>query len=118
MKWVMDQTPGTPPTEWFVQLHIGDPGADGTSNPAVENTRQSVDFDTAANILTDGRAQALTLADVTWVSVAGTETYSHISIWDAVTAGNSWYKGAMAASVAVAAGSNFTFPAGAKTDHA
>ena len=31
----------------FVKLHIGDPGADGTGNPATETTRQSVSFGAA-----------------------------------------------------------------------
>jgi len=117
IKWVLAQTPGTPPTSLFIQLHVGDPGADGTANPAVENTRVAVTFDAAGNVGVDGQAEALTLGDTTWVAVAATETYTHMSIWDTVTGGASWYKGALAAPVAVSSGSNFTFPAGSKLNH-
>ena len=117
MKWILGQTPGTPPSALYLQLHIGAPGADGASNPAVENLRVVVAFDTAANVSTDGRAQALTLADVLWEAVAATETYTHMSVWDALTAGNCWYQGAVVAPIAVTAGSNFKFDAGSKLDH-
>lgn len=117
LDWVLGDAV-TPPAQLFIQLHIGDPGADGTANPAVENTREEVTFGPSATVSTDGRAQTLTDSDVTWVTVAATESYSHISIWDAATVGVCWYKGAMVAPVAVAAGSNFTFPLGSKLDHA
>jgi len=117
MKWVLDQTPGTPPDFLFLQLHTGDPGAEGTANLAVENTREAVSFDTAINVSTDGRAQALTIGDVVWTAVTSTETYSHMSVWDAASAGNCWYKGAVVAPIAVTAGSNFKFDAGSKLDH-
>jgi len=118
LKWILGQAPGTPPTVLYVKLHVGDPGADGTANPAVEDTRQVVSFGAGANISTDGRAQALTDADVLWVAVAGTESYTHMTIWDNITAGACWYKGALVAPVAITAGSNFTFPAGSTLDHA
>lgn len=118
LKWILDQTPGTPPTSLFIKLHVGDPGADATANPAVEITRQPVSFGTAINILTDGRAQATTDADVLWLAVASSESYSHISMWDDLTAGNAWYKGPLPAPVAVTASANFKFPIGQTVDNA
>ena len=116
MKWGLGQTPGTPPSALYIKLHIGDPGADGLLNPAAETLRVVVSFAAAANTNTDGRAQAVTDADVDWLQVAAAESYSHMSVWDDISAGACWYKGALAAPVAVAAGSNFTFPAGSTLD--
>jgi hypothetical protein len=47
--------------------------------------------------------------------VAGTETYSHISIWDDPTAGNCLWTGALTASKAVNAGDTFTIATGSLT---
>jgi len=105
------------PSALYIKLHIGDPGKDAVANPAAETTRALVVFDDPIPASTDGRAQALTAADVIWTAVAATETYSHMSIWDDLTAGNPWYKGAIVAPIAVTAGSNFKFNAGSKLDH-
>jgi hypothetical protein len=112
MKWVLGQVPGTPPSSLFLQLHVGDPGSDGTANPAAESERKVVVFDTAVITSNDGSAQANTVADIPWIDVAATEIFTHVSIWDNVTAGACWYKGPLQAPVAVAINSNFTFPAG------
>ena len=116
LQWVLGEGTPTRPSTFWIKLHTGDPGKDAANNAATETTRQQVTFDPAANILTDGRAQVATAATVTWTSVAATETYSHISIWDASTAGNPIFKGAMTASKAVTAGSDFIFPAGETID--
>jgi len=117
LKWILGQSPGTPPPGLFIQLHVGDPGKDGTANIAGETTRVSATFAAAANTGTDGRAETVTAADVEWTGVSTAETYSHVSIWDAVTAGGCWYKGAMTQPITVAAGSDFVFPAGEKISH-
>lgn len=93
----------------FIKLHIGDPGEAGTGNPAAETTRKSI---------TSAAAVAGTFTSVNalqWTNVAATETYSHVSIWDDVAAGNCWWYGAMAASKAVTAGDNFEFAIGELT---
>lgn len=96
----------TPPTNIYVKLHLGDPGEDGTANPAAETDRQTASFGVAAagSIVTD--------TDIDWLSVAASETYSHVSLWDAATAGNCLGSGALTASVVVTAGDNFKIPAG------
>ena len=101
-----------PPAALYIQLHVGDPGGDGTDNPAVETGRELVTFAVPGVDGVTGAAKTVTSAAVTWVTVAASETYSHISLWDDPTAGNCWYKGPMVAPVAVGAGSNFSFPAG------
>jgi hypothetical protein len=114
---VLAQTPAPFPASLYVKLHIGDPGADALLNPAANDVRVVIDFAPAANVNTDGRAQAASLAAVGWASVPNTETYSHISIWDDLVAGNAWYKDAMVAPVPVTAGGAFVFPVGQTIDH-
>jgi hypothetical protein len=60
----------------WIKPHIGDPGAAGTSNVAVETTRKQATFGNAAN----GGAIANTTT-VTWSSVAGAEDWTHFSVW-------------------------------------
>lgn len=117
LQWVLAQTPPTAPTTLYVQLHIGDPGADGTGNPAVNDVRVEIPFGLAVNINTDGRAQAASDANVAWPSVPATETYTHISLWDALTGGNCWYTDQMLAPVPVTTAGAFVFPVGQTIDH-
>ena len=117
IRWVLAQTPGTPPTDLFIQLHIGDPGPDGLGNPAANTERMLISMGLAVNTGVDGRAQAVSDDNVAWPSVPATETYSHVSIWDALTAGNAWYYDAMLAPVEVTAGGAFVFPIGQLIDH-
>ena len=93
----------TTPTNIYVKLHTGDPGEDCTTNAATETTRVAVTYAAAS-----GGVATQNGTDPAWTSVSTTETYTHISIWDASTAGNPLAYGALGASVAVTAGDNFT----------
>jgi hypothetical protein len=95
----------TMPTQVYIKLHIGDPGEDATGNPAGETTRQAADWSVAS-----GGTAALS-ATVTWTSVSNSETYSHFSAWDASTAGNPLFYGALDSGVAVTAGGTFNLTA-------
>lgn len=90
----------------YVKLHTGDPGEAGTSNAAGETTRKQATFDAAAS----GALANDNLIE--WTNVSTTETYSHISLWDASTAGNCLWTGALTASKAVTAGDTFRIPIG------
>lgn len=90
----------------YVQLHIGDPGEDGTANPAGNTTRKAASWAAAAG----GTVQ--TDADLDWTSVAATETYSHVSVWDAVSGGNNLWNGPLVADYDVNGGDEFVLPAG------
>lgn len=96
----------TAPTAFWIKLHVGDPGSAGTSNAATETTRKQVTFGSAAS----GGAISNTVA-VTWTTVAGTEDFTHYSIWDASTAGNFLGSGTITAN-AVVAGDDFTLAIG------
>lgn len=85
----------------YVKLHTADPGEDGTTAAAANTTRQAVSF-SAASAGSMGSS-----ATVSWTNVPSTETYSHWSIWDASTAGNCLWTGALSASAAVTAGDTF-----------
>lgn len=90
----------------WVQLHTADPGTAGTTAVAGNNVRKSVTFAAAAS------NSKVTNADITWTSVSTTETYSHVSLWDASAAGNFLWSGALTASKAVTAGDTFTLTSG------
>ena len=100
---------GLPTANVWVKLHVGDPGEAGTANPAGNTTRVQASFGAAAS------GTATSDADVAWTSVSTTETYTHISLWDASTAGNCLWSGALTASKAVNSGDNFTIPSGSLT---
>ena len=95
------KTSWTMPATVYVKLHLGDPGEAATSNAAVEDTRKSAAWATAAS------GAIATSATLEWTSVSTTETYSHWSMWDNLTAGNALWSGALATSAAVTAGDTF-----------
>lgn len=85
----------------YVKLHTADPGEDGTTAAASNTTRQSVSFSAASS------GSMASSATVTWTNVPSTETYSHWSLWDASTAGNCLWTGALSSSASVTAGDTF-----------
>jgi len=88
----------------YLKLHIGDPGEDGTANPAVETTRKVCTF-TGASTISGVGTKVSTGAE--WTLVAATETYTHWSMWDASTGGNPLWYGALSANASVTAGDTF-----------
>lgn len=100
---------GLPTADVWVKLHVGDPGEAGTANAATETTRKQVSMAAAAS------GASSSDADLVWTSVAGTETITHVSVWDASTAGNCLWVGALTASKALNAGDTFTIPSGSFT---
>lgn len=92
----------------WVKLHVGSPGAAGTTNAAVETNRKQATWGSASS------ASKTTTADLVWTSVAGTEQYTHFSLWSASTAGNFGGSGTITAN-AVTAGDTFTIPTGSLT---
>ena len=102
---ILDHTTGraawTIPTNVYVKLHTGDPGEAATSNNATEATRKVAAWSAAAS------GAIVTSATMEWTNVSTTETYSHWSMWDDLTAGNALWSGALATSAAVTAGDTF-----------
>lgn len=102
---ILDHTTGraawTIPSNVYVKLHTGDAGEDGTSNAATETTRKVAAWSAASS------GSIATSATLEWTNVAATETYSHWSLWDDVSAGNCLWTGALSSSAAVTAGDTF-----------
>lgn len=87
---ILRNTSATGFTPW-VKLHTGDPGAAGTANASANTTRMSPTFGAPA-------AGSMTAPAITWAAwAAGTETITHISVWDANVAGAFQQSGALAA---------------------
>lgn len=89
----------------WIKLHIGAPGASGTASAAVETTRKDPSFAAASS------ASKASSADAVWTSVAGTEDYTHFSMWTASTGGSFGGSGLVTANAVVTA-DTFTIPSG------
>ena len=92
----------------YIKLHIGDPGANGTSNAATETTRKSVSF---------GAASAGTLtsdADITWTNISGSQDATFFTAWDNASAGNFLFSGSITGN-AYTAGDTYVIPSGSLT---
>lgn len=92
----------TAPTGTYIKLHTADPGAAGTANPSAVTTRASATFSAAS-------AGALALSNSPSFTMTATETITHISVWDASTAGNLLWTAALTTSKSVVATDTLTF---------
>lgn len=88
----------------FVKLHTADPGPAGATAAAVGSTTRVAVTQGAAS----GGAIAQTGTAPVWTNGGTTETLTHISVWDASTAGNFLYSVALTASQAWVSGNTFT----------
>jgi len=95
-------------TQVYVKLHVGDPGANGTSNAATETTRKAASFAAASSgsIASD--------ADISWTNIAGSQDATHFTAWDNVSTGNFLFSGTVTAN-AYTAGDTFTIASGSLT---
>lgn len=98
-------TASTAPAGNFVKLHTADPGAAATTAPSSVTTRPAVTFSAAS-----GGSVAQTGTAPSWASWAGTngEVVTHISVWDASTAGTFLYSVVLTASKTVNTGDTLT----------
>lgn len=90
----------------WVKLHVGSPGSAGTSNAATETTRKQATWTSASGGALENSGQ------LQWTSVAGTEDYTHFSVWTASTAGTFGFSGLITAN-AVVTGDTATLASGA-----
>jgi phage gp29-like protein len=89
----------------YIKLHVGDPGAAGTANPATELTRKAVSFGPAnAGLLTSD-------ADITWVNIAGSQDSTFFTAWDNLSAGNFLFSGTITGNP-YTAGDTYTIASG------
>lgn len=92
-KWLdmLGATAFTAPASANMKLHTGDPGSAGTTAASAETTRKALTWSAAS-----AGSKAITSTLPSWTSwSAGTETISHISVWDNISAGNFLYSFAL-----------------------
>lgn len=92
----------------WIKLHIGDPGAAGTTNAATETTRKQATWAAAS-----GGSVANSNA-LTWTSISGSQDATHFSAWTASTAGTFGFSGTITAN-GYTAGDTYTVAIGALT---
>lgn len=98
----------TAPAGNFAKLHLGDPGAAATANVSSVTTRPAISFAAAS-----GGSIAAQATFPSWPTWAGTspETITHISVWDASTAGTFLYSVVLTASKVVQTGDTLSLTA-------
>ncbi len=96
--WMFTTDSVTRPTTWYIALHTGDPGSDGSSNEVdtgddADYVRQSVTYGSAAS------KQCLNDAAVSWTVNSGSAgfTVTHASVWTASTGGTCLMTGELGA---------------------
>lgn len=80
----------------YLQLHVGDPGAAGTSNQATETDRVAVTFAAASG----GAIANDAAAEIT--GLAGSQDATHFTLWSASTSGTFVWSGTITANAYVA----------------
>ena len=111
LDFLMTTGTATRPTNWYVALYTAAPSdaGGGTEVSGAGYARQSVTFDAAA---TPGGTTSNS-ADVSFTAAGGDYgTVTHLGIFDASSAGNLLWHGALTASKAVEDGDTITFTAG------
>lgn len=94
----------TAPPVQAAKLHVGDPGSAGANNAAAGSTTR-VAFALAA---ASGGSISLTGTQPQWTNGGTAETLTHISVWDATTAGSFYYSAALTTSQAWNTANTFT----------
>jgi len=101
---MLSATAFTAPVAAYIKLHTADPGVAGATAAAVGSaTRVVITYAAAA-----AGSKAMNGTLPVWTNGGTTETISHISSWDAVTAGNFLFSAALTASQAWVSGNTFT----------
>src|SRR5574342_290417 len=97
----------TEPAEFWVKLHVGDPGSAGPANAATETARKQITFSPASG------GTITNSATVQWLAYpVGTDTISHVSFWDASTGGTFIGSDGLATNRTPGAGDTVTLTAG------
>lgn len=107
---VLRKTAYTSPTNVYVSLHTANPTETGSAAEATFPGYARKELTVGAPA--DGISAST--ADLSW-DVGGNVTITHIAIWDALTAGNPLFYGALSASKTMASGDIFRIPTGSLT---
>ena len=104
-KWLdmLAATAFTAPPAFAVKLHTADPGSAGaTAAAAGDTTRKSVTWSAAS-----AGSKSMSSMSGGWTNGGTSETLSHVSFWDATTAGNFLGSAALGSSQAWATANTF-----------
>lgn len=101
---MLSATAFTAPVAAYIKLHTGDPGAAGANNAAVGSATRVVNTYAAAS----AGSKAMNGTLPVWTNGGTSETISHISGWDAVSAGNFLWSAALTAGQAWVSTNTFT----------
>lgn len=99
---MLRQVAFTAPAATYIKLHTADPSAAGTNAPSAVTTRVVATFSAAAG-------GAIALSNAPAFTMTATETITHISVWDAVTAGNILWTAALTTAKSVVNTDTLTF---------
>lgn len=94
----------TAPTAVYVKLHTADPGAAGATAAAAGSTTRVIITHAAPS----AGSSAISGTAPSWTNGGTSETLSHVSYWDASTAGNFLGSAALTSTKAWASGDTFT----------
>lgn len=111
LNWLMTSGSATRPTAWYLALFTAAPSDSGGGTEVSGNgySRQTIAFSTASG--TGGTTS--NSADVSFTASGGSfGTVSHVGIFDAASAGNLLWHGAMTASKTIADGDTLEFSTG------
>ena len=111
LDWLMTNGTATRPTAWYVALYTAAPSdsGGGTEVSGSGYSRQSVTFDAA----TSPGGTTANSGDISFTASGGDwGTVTHIGIFDAASAGNLLWHGAMTASKVVNDGDTLQFSTG------
>lgn len=94
----------------YVKLHTADPGSAGTTSPSSDTSRKLVAW------AAPSAGAVASSAEISWtLALSGTETLTHVSFWDASTAGNYLGSSALSASATMNNGEIFKLTSGGVT---
>ncbi len=102
--WLLGGATPTRPTTRYLALHTADPTETGSTGELSGSgySRQAITFGAASS------GSASNTSTHTFTATGSWGTVTHFSIWDASTAGNCLYKGALTTSRTVATGESLT----------
>lgn len=112
LKWLFtDATLGTRPTTWYVGLHTANPTLDGSAAEVSDANyvRQAVNF-VADQPVADEAWRVRNDSDVVFPATDGAVTITHVTVFDASTAGNCLAVLALSTSSSLAPGGVYTIP--------
>jgi hypothetical protein len=104
---MLKATAFTAPAATWVELHTGDPGANGTANVSVGSTTR-LQVTTANWTNAASGVLAMTAAIGPWTNGGTSETLTHIAVFSASSAGTFYWSAALTSSQAWASGNTFT----------